>query len=393
MSFRFAVDSIVKQRAYPALASWQARPYTMAWRQFGNHWPFTTPLRVEEYCRQHSISINLNLVDDDFDHAWYPVCLGFFDFDIDYVALLPEKVKSLIKQGRLRVLFMYHEGDNPSRIKSRLDQLFDQAGLGLDCFVFVTANTSGQRFKNFVVFHDFELWYHQRNIEVDPVAIHDRPRRYDFLCLSRVHKSWRSIVMADLKRQGLLDNSVWSYCQRPDSCDYSDSPIQLDSIPQLRYHTQLFLDQAPYFCDDVTDAERNDHSLLPRQFFEDTYCNLVIESQFDVDGSGGVFLTEKTFKPIKHGQMFFIAGAAGSLRTLRDLGYRVFDHALDNSYDAIEDPTLRWLALRDSIQDAKQTGLHQLYQSCRDDIEHNQQLFLQAPRLRLNTLAELLDKS
>ena len=41
-------------------------------------------------------------------------------------------------------------------------------------------------------------------------------------------------------------------------------------------------------------------------------------------------LTEKTFKPIKHGQLFFVAGPAGSLQALRDMGYRTFDHVLDN---------------------------------------------------------------
>ena len=47
-------------------------------------------------------------------------------------------------------------------------------------------------------------------------------------------------------------------------------------------------------------------------------------------------LTEKTFKPIKHGQMFFVAGPAGSLQVLRDLGYRVFDSVLDNNQDGLD---------------------------------------------------------
>jgi hypothetical protein len=43
---------------------------------------------------------------------------------------------------------------------------------------------------------------------------------------------------------------------------------------------------------------------------------LCLETHFDADQSGGAFLTEKTFKPIKHGQMFFVAGPAGSLQTV-----------------------------------------------------------------------------
>ncbi len=33
----FIADSIVKGRPYPALARYQARPYTPSWREFGQH--------------------------------------------------------------------------------------------------------------------------------------------------------------------------------------------------------------------------------------------------------------------------------------------------------------------------------------------------------------------
>jgi hypothetical protein len=48
----------------------------------------------------------------------------------------------------------------------------------------------------------------------------------------------------------------------------------------------------------------------------------VFETHFDADQSGGAFLTEKTFKPIKHGQLFFIAGLLAVYKVLRDQGYR-----------------------------------------------------------------------
>jgi hypothetical protein len=111
----------------------------------------------------------------------------------------------------------------------------------------------------------------------------------------------------------------------------------------------------------------------------------VTETHFDADQSGGTFLTEKTFKPIKHGQMFFIAGPAGSLQLLRDLGYRVFDSVTDNRYDLETDHTLRWAALTKSILSV-QKHLPDLFAQCRDDIEHNQRLFCAKKTDRLNTL-------
>ena len=115
---------------------------------------------------------------------------------------------------------------------------------------------------------------------------------------------------------------------------------------------------------------------------------------FDYDQSGGVLLSEKTFKPIKHGQMFFVIGAAGSLQCLRDMGYCVFDSVLDNSYDLETNNTQRWLALRRAIQHAQQQGLAMLFDRAREDIEHNQQLFLRGKHERVSMLLQKIhDKS
>ena len=48
------------------------------------------------------------------------------------------------------------------------------------------------------------------------------------------------------------------------------------------------------------------------KYYANAYCNIVMETHFDADGSTGTFLTEKTYKPIKHGQLFFVAGPAGT---------------------------------------------------------------------------------
>ena len=123
-----------------------------------------------------------------------------------------------------------------------------------------------------------------------------------------------------------------------------------------------------------------------------SYCNIVLESQFDYDQSGGVLLSEKTFKPIKHGQMFFVAGGQGSLQVLRDMGYRTFDSVLDNRYDREPDNTLRWIKLSEAIAKAHAQGLDTLFRQCMSDIEYNQHLFMQIKTPRLNTLIEQINE-
>lgn len=385
MELNLVTDRLVKGQMYPALATHEARPYTPGWRQFGQHWPFTTPVRMQEYCAQHQVSINICTIEHYALPAYYPICLGFFDFTIDYFALLPSTVFSKVAHSDLKVLFLYHEGDNPRQIKNRLDSLCRSHQLPDTSYVFVSANSAADSLPGFVCFHDFELWYYQRNLHTPATEIHTNARNKDFTVLCRLHKWWRAVAMADLWRQNLLDNAYWSYCEAPTDDHIHDCPIELDMIPQLRWAVSKFCQQLPHYSDSAPQEQRNDHSITDQRYHSDAYANIVMESQFDVDGSNGVFLTEKTFKPIKHGQMFFIAGAAGSLQTLRNMGYEVFDNILDNSYDLETNATRRWQSLTESIAKAR-PKLAQLHQQAVPMLMHNQQLFLANKQQRLNTL-------
>lgn len=116
----------------------------------------------------------------------------------------------------------------------------------------------------------------------------------------------------------------------------------------------------------------------------------MLETHFDADGSRGAFLTEKTFKCVKHGHPFVLFAPAGSLATLRTMGYRTFDHAIDNGYDRIEDNTDRYLAAMHTIRQLAQQDPNALYNSCVEDLQHNQQVFLSSKWDRLNSLYERL---
>lgn len=392
MSLNLIADRVIKGRIYPALARHEAYPYTQGWREFGQHWPHTIPIRLQEYCEHHGVKLNITDIDSEWPvDAFYPVGLSFFDFGIDYFELMPERIRTGLFFDHVRVLFYYHEGDNPLRIKTRLDKLCAKHDLRNGCYVFVSGNTSAKQLENFVYFTDFELWYYQRNQASAALKIHHEPRERDFTVLNRLHKSWRALAMADLKSLDLLDNSYWSYCESG-VFDDAECPIEIDAIAGLRTATEEFLRRAPYISDELDHDQRNNHSTLVPKYHVNSYCNIVMETHFDADQSGGAFLTEKTFKPIKHGQMFFVAGPAGSLQVLRDLGYRVFDSVLNNSYDLETDHTQRWMALTRSIYFA-QSELPDLFEQCKPDIEHNQQLFQAVKTQRLNTLIKEINES
>ena len=394
MALTLIADRVVKGKIYPAFAQHQGRPYTASWREFEQHWPYTIPLRLQEYCDHHKVALNIvGLTDAWPTDALYPVGLGFFDFGIDYFDLLPKRVFTELWHSHIRLLFYYHEGDNPERIKQRLDALIEQHQLPKQCYVFVSANTAAGDIPGFVYFNDFELWYYQRNHNVAPLEIHDQTRSRDFTALVRLHKPWRAMAMADLHRNQLLNNSYWSYCETvTEPTDLNDSPIEIDSFKDLRTDTENFLAQTPYVSDELSNYERNNHSIVEPKYHVDSYCNIVFETHFDADQSGGAFLTEKTFKPIKHGQLFFIAGCAGSLDLLREQGYSVFDKVLDNTYDRIENNTERWRRLCAAVKES-QHRLADRFTTVQEDIKHNQRLFLELKTSRLNILLEHINES
>ena len=382
LNFDFVVDRSIRGRIYPAFAQHQAEPYTQSWREFEQHWPNTVPLRLQEYCDYHGANISLYTIQDCFpDTSFYPVALGWFNFELDYISLLPEAVRAAVQQGQLKLMFYYHEADNPADIQRRLNQLAQQWSLPSNYYRFVSGNTAAAELTNFVYFNDFELWYRHRN-KSDALPLSTDPRPQDFVALNRLHKSWRATVMADL--EPMLHNSIWSYCQSGLLLD-EENPIEIDAFDGLRTATENFLNRMPRFADNLSNQERNNHANTVTNFFTDAYMHLVIETHFDADQSGGAFLTEKTFKPIKHAQPFFIIGCAGSLQTLRNLGYRVFDHVLDNSYDLEINNTCRWKKLRSAIAKVKD-HLPSVFAACVDDIVHNQQLFLAGKHNRLSKL-------
>ena len=384
----FVADRVVRNKAYPALALWSAQPYTAEWRQFVQHWPNTVPAELYEHFNTHGVEYKLSDLSNLTSGAYYTVGLGFFNFDVDYFALMSEQVRRQLRREELTVLFYYHEGDNPFRIRDRLDELCQNHLLPPNCYRFVSGNTAAEGIPGFAYFPDHELLYWHRNQAIPPTPVHTNPRRRDFTVLSRTHKWWRATVMTDLHRAGLLENSYWSYGTDVATNEAeTDNPIEVDTIG-IRTDIEQFLSNGPYICDTLTPEQHNDHHIIETNHHTDSYCNIILETHFDADGSGGAFLTEKTFKAIKHGQPFVVVGCAGSLSALRDLGYRTFDHAVDNSYDTIQDNTERWIAVRKTIAQLKSQDLHTWFDTCRSDVEHNQQLFCSSKASRLNTLLE-----
>jgi len=149
-------------------------------------------------------------------------------------------------------------------------------------------------------------------------------------------------------------------------------------MENIQNHIEEFKSLTPKFCDELLESQHNDHTQVNEDLYTKSMCNIVLENLYETEHHHGRFITEKTWKCIKFGQPFVLVGAAGSLRLLREAGYRVFDSVIDNSYDEIADPTQRWLAIKKTITAIKHCSDDRAawWRNCLHDLYHNQKLFL-----------------
>jgi len=216
-----------------------------------------------------------------------------------------------------------------------------------------------------------ELLYRHRNRSM-PIVYHEQERSKKFTALVRTHKEWRAYTMARLWSKGLHEQGYFSYNNKI-TVEEDVNPIDTSNLGSLKHHTEFFLKLAPFHCDLLTPDEHADMKYTVGLHHSDAYFNFVIESEL----TGPARLTEKVFKAIKNCQPFVIAGAQGSVQQLREMGYQTFDTVVDHSYDTIEDPTERWEAVcREMCRIAKSKKIHSMYINCKDDLIHNQNLFL-----------------
>ena len=357
--------------------------------QFDSTWPFTIPFRIQMYLQSAGVPVSYHTVEHAPVGSWYPISLGWHNFDCDYFGLLSVLTQQRLRHREIKLLFHYHEGDNPFRIKKRFDRLCQQHCLPVDCYVFLSANSAASELSNFRYFPDHENFFKFVNRHQPAAVINNHPKTQVFTALSRAHKWWRATCMSQLLDQQLLDRSYWSYntqCLVGDRIEDNPIPMSDNEFALM----QIFLLNGPYYCDSDRADAHNDHRSVAEHLYTHSYCNLVFETLFDADQSGGAFVTEKTYKCIKFGQPFVIVGAAGSLRALRADGYRTFDHVIDNSYDDVENNAERWTAIKHTIHKIKQQNLHDWYQQCLPDLQHNQRVFMQTQTPALKRLIDFL---
>ena len=184
---------------------------------------------------------------------------------------------------------------------------------------------------------------------------------YNFLFTNRKVRPHRRYLIHRLAQEGLLKNALWcnheghSTWGHPEfNINYTDENIPVQSLPP-GYDP----DQLPDWVDGIVIKEQ----------YLDTWFSLVSETVFESSAS---FRTEKFYKPIIAGHPFVVCANTGFYKDLHNLGFRSFNHLIDESFDVIINGKDRIDRLVDTVKWLCQQDLVEFWQAAREVCLYNQ---------------------
>ena len=326
-------------------------------------------------------------------YAWYPIVLGWFDFSQDYITVISTDALERVKKKQMKLVFTYHEGDHPGRIRQRLDELCQQHSIDTELVWLISGNSSADQYPNTVYWPETEFMYWRSVDRSNGAQYHSRPRSRAYTALCRIDKLWRKTFMSDLWQHNLHTHGYFSYNQYllGSEDDYIGCALSNDYLSACQPRIDQFIAAGPFRVDSLDNREHNTYNLNMTQLYEDSYFNVILETMIDIDGSGGQLVSEKTFKPIFNNQFFVAVSSVDHQRHLRDLGYQTFGRCIDESYDSITDNQQRFeavLELTRKLAGSDIEFLHDLYTQLQPEIVHNAQVFQSGMSHRLKAVVD-----
>jgi hypothetical protein len=134
---------------------------------------------------------------------------------------------------------------------------------------------------------------------------------------------------------------------------------------------------------------RKDHN--PINSYYESFCAIVLESRTTQPWPN---ISEKTLNAIDNYRPFILAGTAGTLKMLKELGFKTFDQWWDESYDNITNNTDRFAAickLIDYVNSFSVEELKSMHQDMQSVLTHNRENLKKVPKF-YNKINKRLNK-
>ena len=278
---------------------------------------------------------------------------------------IPSRVIRAAKSKKIRILILsIVEGDNfTSKDFDGFEHLHNTVrllGLPKHSILIVSGNlNASQQYTEWCRQQSKEEYIEfQEGIEWDGKTTHPpsatvkiQDHCLPFNSLNRAHRNHRTehlYFLAENKLAGLVSGGAWF------STHSIDTPIY--QTVEYNHYKAVLTANYPKTVD-VQDLVNQVPNLINNvEIYESSQLTVVTESHFNQ--TGGLFITEKTFRPLLVGHPFMVLGQKGTLEKLRSWGFITDFDGLDQSYDLVADDSERFLqfhlALRNwCVQDSE----------------------------------------
>jgi hypothetical protein len=210
--------------------------------------------------------------------------------------------------------------------------------------------------------YDITTYASQKSIDTSLLAKDGSAK--DFICLNNMPRPHRIALVAYLFSKGLQMNNYISFTFNPTGEEAGSArPCSLEDFAKSAKRIYgSFESLISAFLADVqpsglavpepTDRGNNvaDSAGTPWNAYAASRFSIVSESSFfDGISMRDARVTEKVFKSIAAGHPFILAGNAGSLRHLQELGFSTFSPYINEDYDYPGSPDERMLRVCESI--------------------------------------------
>ena len=212
-------------------------------------------------------------------------------------------------------------------------------------------------------------WYRFAKHDIS-LAVNFERMTKDFLIYNRAWSGTREYRVKFTEM--IVDHNLQNFCNMKfnpidDRCHYLNFQPVNAAFKANRYDLENYFEPCTAAAHSSADYNSEDYISIA--------IEVVLETLFD---DRRWQLTEKSLRPIACGRPFILAAAAGSLQYIKSYGFQTFAPYIDESYDTIQDPLSRLVAITNEMKRISQLSTEDkrsLWNAIYCVSKHNQDLF------------------
>jgi hypothetical protein len=406
----FQSDIVTELQSVNESHTWRAH---VAHKNFYNYYKlangFNNIITVDEIVYDNSIYLypieicfTLNSIYGD-----YSIKLNGVEYTYSFIDTLDPRVLLGLQTGNIKlVLNVIHDPLEHLENLVKIEKYFNQYGVAGENIIIIGGNTFDSYYDSYpnskikitngyIVlnqltdkFHQYpqvgSLGYKSDYVKEEDLD-EDHIRSKKFICMNRnmlrPHR-WLSAYLA--VKYKLLDDGIFSFVALHDYTSkhriynalshYVGESSELESlVDSIGTIVPLEIDTTHLPVNEKSGFSLNNNN---KEFFAESYINIVNETSFNFGSGKFPFISEKTFHhPIINLQPFIVIGNPFTLKTLRDLGFKTFSPLINEDYDDCTDFRQRFNLIESEISRLSALSLseiHDIYYQLKDVLIYNQ---------------------